>query len=380
MSVFTLEALQAEHGECLLVLWGRRNVPRFLLVDGGPGWDTFVHRLRPRLAELKQRYSGLQPLPLPLVVASHVDDDHIGGLLALLKDLNNGRYDVAKIDCLWHNSFESLAGPGVGRETLKQVVAAAPDLERYVSEEVRTVASQHWAMNKEAHLATASIDQGRELDELADDLKIERNCGFSNGLVVAPLTGAVTRTIDDLDLTVIWPDEERLERLRREWQKGFVTAAAADTSIHNLASIVILAEHAGHRMFLTGDARGDHILTGLERAGVVRAGGVLNVDVLKLQHHGSDRSSGREFFQRVRATHYVISANGRFDNPSEATLQAIVDTQAGRRFQIHLTNCGEVGDALRHRIDDFKRRYPNTFECRKPMDPSIKIELDESID
>ena len=44
--------------------------------------------------------------------------------------------------------------------------------------------------------------------------------------------------------------------------------------------------------------------------------GRLHVDILKVPHHGSERNISETFFDIVTADVYVISANGRDDNPS----------------------------------------------------------------
>jgi beta-lactamase superfamily II metal-dependent hydrolase len=380
MSVLTLEAFDAEHGDCLLLHWGERPVPHFLLIDGGPGTDTFIHRLRPRLNDLKRRFGAGGPLPLPLVIASHIDDDHIGGLLALLQDLEPSPRDIVKIGCLWHNSFDALAGDRVSDAHLKRVLARLPEIERYPDAHTRDLAEQNWEMDKRAFLVTASVSQGRDLRNEAQRLGIELNCTFPNGVVVAPVRGAGQRSIHRLELTVVWPDQERLEKLRREWRAHAVTAAVDDTSITNLASIVVLTEFAGQRVLLTGDARGDHIIDGMEQAGIMSNGGSIDIDILKVQHHGSDHSSDRDFFQRVRARHYVISANGRNGNPAQSTLQEIVDARGSRGYTVHLTNCGQPGAQLRQIIDQFKARYPGIFRCRAAMASSIRIELGDSVD
>ena len=62
-----------------------------------------------------------------------------------------------------------------------------------------------------------------------------------------------------------------------------------DKSVFNLSSIVVLADSGGRRMLLTGDARGDHVLDGIEAAGLFKDDR-LHVDLLKLPHHGSDRN------------------------------------------------------------------------------------------
>ena len=50
-------------------------------------------------------------------------------------------------------------------------------------------------------------------------------------------------------------------------------AAFVDKSVPNLSSIVVLAELGGKSMLLTGDARGDKILEGMELAGLLETGG-----------------------------------------------------------------------------------------------------------
>ena len=130
----------------------------------------------------------------------------------------------------------------------------------------------------------------------------------------------------DLTLTVIGPNEDNLELLRKDWAEKVVpilekeaqkaaAAAVLDKSPYNLSSIVVLAELDGKRMLLTGDGRGDHTLTELRAAGLLEDGGVLEVDLLKLPHHGSIRTDGG-VPAHIRAKHYVISADGRFEIPT----------------------------------------------------------------
>jgi glyoxylase-like metal-dependent hydrolase (beta-lactamase superfamily II) len=85
MGIFTLEALQAQQGDCLLIRFGPDDDPRFLVVDGGPGTAVHDRVLGPRLRELREHWAPARPLSLPLVVCSHIDNDHIGGLIRLVE-------------------------------------------------------------------------------------------------------------------------------------------------------------------------------------------------------------------------------------------------------------------------------------------------------
>ena len=60
--LFTLEALPAEEGDCLLLHWGTREKPKIALIDGGPG-RVYENDLRPRLEELVTNL-GVAQLPL----------------------------------------------------------------------------------------------------------------------------------------------------------------------------------------------------------------------------------------------------------------------------------------------------------------------------
>jgi len=108
-----------------------------VLIDGGPDL-VYKEFLRPRLLELRQKFAGTAALRVSLVMLSHIDDDHIQGLL----DLTNGiidRLDAQEqpefdIRHLWHNSFEDLIddqavstsfGPAVLQSVLGPVVAPA---------------------------------------------------------------------------------------------------------------------------------------------------------------------------------------------------------------------------------------------------------------
>jgi glyoxylase-like metal-dependent hydrolase (beta-lactamase superfamily II) len=76
--VFTLEALQANDGDCLLLHYGTEDAPKHILIDGGPK-TIYKSVLKPRLDELR----GARALNLRMVMVSHIDLDHITGVLDL---------------------------------------------------------------------------------------------------------------------------------------------------------------------------------------------------------------------------------------------------------------------------------------------------------
>jgi glyoxylase-like metal-dependent hydrolase (beta-lactamase superfamily II) len=100
VTVFSLEVLQAEQGDCLLIHFGLADAPQSVLVNGGPAGVTYPDVLEPRLRRLAQRRRG--PVELPLVVCSHIDDDHIGGVLDLVRAVA-AKETSTTIGSVWHN-------------------------------------------------------------------------------------------------------------------------------------------------------------------------------------------------------------------------------------------------------------------------------------
>ncbi len=381
--VFSLEALRALHGDCLLLHFGTREDPRTVLVDGGPG-RVYSQTLKPRLHELREHLVDLgkigddDALPLAMVLVSHADDDHIGGLLALTDDPRGG-LDLphpcwVAPKTLWHNTFDDLVGE--------------PDVDEH-GELGLDVAGER--AGKTAAVL-ASVAQGRRLRLNAEQVGWPVNRPFPGPLVQAPERGGQrVRLDDDTTLLVLSPRTDEIAAARKEWKKhraGLTAgttqpaevAAYLDTSPDNLASIICLAEQDDRRILLTGDARGDLVLKALDAAGVT-TGGVVHVDVLKIPHHGSLRDVDTDFFARITADHYVISASGRYGNPETETLEMIAASRTDDDFTIHLTYAGCEGD-LQQRLAAFTaardaagRRFG--IATREEPLPSLRVDLDE---
>jgi hypothetical protein len=135
---------------------------------------------------------------------------------------------------------------------------------------------------------------------------------------------------------------------------------------------VLLAEAGGKRMLLTGDARGDKILKGLESAGLLPAGGTIHVDLLKVPHHGSARNMETVFFERVKADHYVFSGNGEHGNPGRETLEMLFEARGDQGFVMHFTYPIEYIDSERAKDWEKERRKGRRNRDWSPADDSLQ--------
>jgi beta-lactamase superfamily II metal-dependent hydrolase len=371
-----VEALEARHGDALLLHWGDG---RLIVVDGGPS-GVFRDALRPRLDELHDERGGAA-LAIRLLMVSHIDDDHIRGVLDLVQHLADLRRDRRPepwtVTALWHNAFDDVLGdagpvPGTLEAAVRPVSAGG-------------VLPAGLPMDRWSAAVVASVRQGVELRDVARALNLNVNRPWG-ALVTAPASGPRTVELEDgLALTVIGPLEAQVRALQRDWEKKLaemrarqareaqvIAAEFADRSVYNLASLVVLASVGGRRMLLTGDARGDHVLSGLEAAGLLR-NGAIHVDLLKVPHHGSRRNVTEEFFRRVTADHYVVSADGRHGNPDVAALRWLTAARGPDEYTLHFTNDVEPVRQFLEADRGAGRRYHVRY--RDPAAPSISVAL-----
>ncbi|HEY3443094.1 MAG TPA: hypothetical protein VGK29_20210 [Paludibaculum sp.] len=343
--IFSLEALQAQKGDCLVLSWGKSaSEVRHIVIDGGPDgiWEGSLSK---RLAQLRKSHAVPkgEALTIEMVMVSHIDDDHINGVLGLFTALEDAQPAVPyRIGTLWFNSFDDIVGNGP--QELKSKLASLSA--GVAAGKVASAAFSSGERGRHSAAILASVGQGRDLRSKALGLKILVNAGFK-GLVMTQTKPVTVPLADDLKLHVISPSLKRLTALNDEWEKDVAkhpsdakVAAFTDNSVANLSSIVVVAEFGGKTMLLTGDARGDDILAGLTSAGFINnpKKGKVHFDVLKMPHHGSNRDMTLDFLQRITADHYVISANGENTNPDADTIEWIAEARQGDSYLIHLTN------------------------------------------
>lgn len=328
--IFALEAIRAGEGDALLLHYGTTEEPRFALVDGGPTatWSKFV---RPALAA----HATAGPLDLAWVAISHVDGDHVGGLLRLFSNIGNGANPVALTDFLFVNSPVSAAAIRATVNPLvdHDAVAAMP----------------------------ASYPQAVEIIRDALAASIELNPPTNTMLLSG--TRLPTTHTEPVTIDVIAPTANQLHRMLDEWiaklgESGGILPAGVDTSVTNLSSVVLLCtlmDGAKDRsMLLCGDALDTDIIAGLEALRPTENGAGWEFDIVKLPHHGSENNNHIAWFHRVHARHYVISANGRHNNPDLNTITWLVEANKNRRCTIWLTTPegtpGDDGVAMDERI------------------------------
>jgi hypothetical protein len=229
-----LKAFHAADGDCLLLTSADGH---HALVDGGRA-RTFDEQAWPVLRAMAAAGERID-----LLVVSHIDADHITGVLRLLQAVaawavhdyqttagGNPTAPEPAIDrppaigTVWHNSWRAqvadLAGP------IEALVGQASDALATSGFDAATAPSRLVRVVGALDGLAQSIPQGVELLRLVDDdTPIPRNEPFDD-LVLLQAPPHVQR-LGRARLTVIGPSVEHLEALRDEWRSWLGTLGVA---------------------------------------------------------------------------------------------------------------------------------------------------------
>lgn len=398
--IFSLDVRPARKGDCMLLHFGTKAEPGLIMIDGGPR-AVYAPHLKPRLMKIREarKLGGNDPLPVDVLMVSHVDDDHIQGILDFTREeianVVAHKPRLLNVMSLWHNSFDEIIGSKPDEITASVTGAfkteAGSGNVDLSDDKVGKVEDIFNAANpggndeeqKEVVGSTlkvlASIPQGFRLRTEADRLGYGRNVEFDGKLIVAVADAPPTEVAGSLMVTVVGPMQKEIQALHKDHQKWLkdlekkgktpeeALAAYVDKSVPNLSSIVLLVEMDGKTMLLTGDARGDKILQGLQLVKKLDEGddSTMEIDLLKVPHHGSASNLDDDFFERIIAKHYVFSGNGEHGNPEREAIEMLLNARNDEDdYQIHLTYGLEEIDVAREK--DWNKERDKEIERGKP--------------
>lgn len=310
--MFRISMLPANHGDCLWIEYGTEQEPHRVLIDGGP--EYAFDKLLERIPEGGCRFD--------LLVITHVDRDHIGGILKLLTHLPEG----VQFDDIWFNAWQhlptDLLGPTQG-ELVSAVIETRglPWNEAFggKDEPVRLLEDgKPRAMPplpggmKLTLLSPTRADLARLAPKWQEEVE---KAGLEPGSIDDALRELREREGDDLPPDLL--GDEGPPDPSRDAQKPFVS----DTSAANGSSIVLLAEFEQKKALLVGDSYPSLVLRGI--AGLTE--GRLEVDALKLSHHGSKKNTDTRLIEAVRCPRYLVSTDGAiYGHPHHMPISRVV--------------------------------------------------------
>lgn len=339
--MFKVHLLPAEQGDCLWIDYGTRATRHRILIDGGV--VKTYGQLRARIAALPANDRHFE-----LLVITHIDLDHIAGILDLLRDPPQG----VTFGDVWFNGWRELVAAsgedpddgGVLGARLGERVSAWLVERRY-----------HWnrafdrrpvAIGDDAGaLPTKSLPGGMKLTLLAPTYarlgrlrpeweKDIREAGLRPGEAGPVLEDLVGHPDEEVDDGVLGENDGTVGP---ETDIGAIAEHdfGEDSSRANGSSIALLAEYDGKRCLLAGDSYASDIGSVIIRIAEARREDRLRVDAMKLSHHGGRKNTSNELLDLIECPRFLLSTSGKiYKHPHrESVARAIVhgNRAAGQR-------------------------------------------------
>lgn len=304
--MYRIHLLPAEYGDAIVVEYGETQPPKRILIDAGTGTNVSYAAVRDRIAEIAKGDGVFE-----LLVVTHIDLDHIGGVLPLLDEAKAMGLTFKEV---WFNGYEHLTdilGAKQGEKLSSRIVTG------------------HYPWNE-------AFDHGHA--------------------AVVPDSGPLPIIdVSGMKITLLSPKREQLEKLEKVWKdtieaaglqpgvgatmapeeiddllgdEAIDVAALAkskfktDTTEPNGSSIAFVAEHDGKSVLFGADAFPGVLAESLLRMPEKER---QRISVFKLPHHGSRKNLSVDLMKLLDCETFLISTNGkRFSHPNRESIARVI--------------------------------------------------------
>ncbi|MDO6737381.1 MBL fold metallo-hydrolase [Wenyingzhuangia sp. 2_MG-2023] len=352
-----------------------------MLIDGGYV-DTFNNFIKPELLNL----SSLD-LSLNHLVVTHIDGDHISGIIKLLKENNSTSF--IQIENIWHNSF-------------KHIKEFNPNI-KFKGKSVKEL-QVNYNLKEEQTETTKDISsvQGSTLASILFENKYNWNAEF-NGKAISIDIKTTIKLTDEITLKLLSPSNEKLSTLNKDWkkelyQKGYSTTedlegfseiafeslvalqkeqkllkkkniSTTGLNIDELAkstfyeddrsangsSIAFVIEYKKKKLLFLADSHPSIIINSL-KSHYNEEDFPIYFDLIKVSHHGSQNNTNLELLKMITSQKYIFSTNGKTHNhPDKETIARIIHQKTTNVKELFFTYPLESIEAFKN--DELKQKY-----------------------
>jgi beta-lactamase superfamily II metal-dependent hydrolase len=318
--------LKAGNGDAIFCSFNdEQGIKRNILIDGGVT-ATYQDMGTNKTGELKTLIESLKATDqqIDLLILTHIDNDHICGLL---KWFAVDEQAPGMIKNAWFNSagliakyFDESENPQLLVE-LNIFQSGFTGVEEAISFEKYLNSHDYW--NQKLIMTGTELKQdGITIQVLSPNKTQLKSLSklFPDDYFEEAYTGKAAKDWDT-DLQVLVQEEA-------EGNIKFI----ADKSPKNGSSIAfILTVNKKHFLFLA-DAHPGQVVKAL-KALKITAENPLEVEFMKLSHHGSNANTSPELLQLVKTNNYIISTNGSgHGHPNKRTLARILTVNPAAVF------------------------------------------------
>ena len=303
------EFFEAGHGDSILVMTDEVNI----LIDGG---DTGTSEEIENFLEEE----GIDKVDLAIL--THIDKDHIMGLIELLDDdvqkITRNKSHIPLLKEVWFNSFKKTSNKG-------DEIFIAPIKSKNLS------INHHIKFTKLMNSLNGSI---KYKDFISVDNQENR---FKRG---------------DVEIILLSPNQKKLDKLYKNYPKEIDAiknlsgsdyckkhdksiddlytipfSESRDSSVANGSSIAFILIYKDKKFLFLADAHIGLIIKELKKyKKEYNNSQKIKFEFIKLSHHGSRNNIHKDFLELVDTNNYVIltDSKGRNKHPDKETLSKII--------------------------------------------------------
>ena len=355
-----IKVFPAKSGDAFLVNCDGKNI----LIDGGFS-ETYDKFIKKSLIELNSKREKLD-----LMVITHIDSDHIGGILKLLTQNNTlSESKIVEIKEIWHNSYRHLQFNYSNQVEVEKEKRQNRVLKNIILSGHSTIRSKNGKISvKQGSMAASYILEG----------DYDWNMKFNNESVQINEYERILLS-EALSVIILSPNKEGLNKLKEKWEKelrkkivGFefnnsqlfddafeysmirnsnekiknskkcslnkkfnidkIELCEIDKSVINGSSIAFILEHKDKKALFLGDANPLVIEESLNK---LKANGYEVVfDLVKVSHHGSMANTTSSLINLISAKKWLFSGNGNNGNPDMNLLKLILKLKRDKEKKI----------------------------------------------
>lgn len=313
MKIFFLHAF---NGDSIWISFLENDIPRNILIDGGIG-KTYKNTstVKGDLHKVIEKIRTDEQF-IDLLILTHFDDDHIGGIL---RWLNKDKEASSLIKKVWFNSGKEIANKFNSDENKDLDIEIVEGADDFHTSPKQGIKFENYLRDNNLWQG-AIIEQGSEYD------------------------------LFGLKLKILSPNNEKLDKLLKlyERQKDYFTSGdeydfqtslkdfideeslpgfkfKEDTSVANGSSIALILEYDNKSFLFLADAYPSVVIDGLNKFGYNKDN-PLNVEFMKVSHHGSMYNTNKELLEIVKTDNYLISSNAtKHGLPNKRTIARIIN-------------------------------------------------------
>jgi beta-lactamase superfamily II metal-dependent hydrolase len=295
-----IKVLRAFHGDCIIVeTTDIHNNQFIILIDGGTS-STYKTALSHELKNYRK---------IDLMILTHIDDDHIGGILMFLKSEQASKIIIDKIIVNAPNLLSISQGTQIsyrqGEKFEKFIFSKYPNIKIYKG----VALDKNFDLPLGIDLTILSPTKGI-MDKLFEewsviDLSVRNNTKISS----IQIEKAKDFNLNLIDLAM-QKDENK----------------AINNDIFNASSLAFILKITDKNLLFLGDSHSNIVYNSLKSLNF-DSNSNMKFDYVKLSHHGSEYNVSEELLNMISCYNFIISTNGGRGNtkhPNRKTIAKIV--------------------------------------------------------